>query len=185
MSTLRRQAQAIEAIPMRVASLAIDPLTTLPVVVLQDDIGGAAAFIRVGAGDASAIAAELEDIELTRPTTHRLMGELLEGAGVRVVAVEIDAVVDPVEEGSFFGVIHLELPTGERVRRESRSSDAIALALRAGAEILVAPAVVERAQVDDEAPWLPSAPATLELVGSDDALERCEAPVEWPSKWRM
>jgi uncharacterized protein len=174
---------------MRVASLAIDPLTTLPVVVLQDDVGGAAAFIRVGAGDASAIAAELEDIELTRPTTHRLMGDLLDGAGVRVARVEIDASLDGPGDPSYFGVIHLELPSGERVRKESRSSDAIALALRAGVEIRVASAVVDEAQGDNSAPCpLPRADATpgeveqgFELAGADEAFELCEVP----SKWRM
>lgn len=130
-----------ETIPMRVASLAVDPLTTLPVVILEDDAGVATVCIRVGAGDASAIAAELDRIELVRPMTHQLMGDILAGAGVRVVSV----VIDEVEEGSFFGVLHFELPSGERLTKEARSSDALALALHADAELRVARVVVERA----------------------------------------
>ena len=167
---------------MRIASLAIDPLTTLPIVTLEDEAGVEAAYIRVGASDASAIAAELDDIELVRPTTHRLMGDLLEGAGVRVTWVEIDA----PDEGSFFGVIHLELPSGERARHEARTSDALALALRAGAEIRVTPAVVDRAErpaplVDDDhgaAAALPAGgPPTLTVA--DEALDLVVAPGKW------
>ena len=176
---MRRREFVTDSIPMRVATLAIDPVTTLPIVVLEDQAGIASAYVRVGANDASAIAAELEEIELLRPTTHRLMGKLLERAGARIAAVELRA----NEDGARFGVIHVIASDGRRVREEARSSDAIALALRAKAAIYVAPSVIDRGSLDEELPREISRAALSPR--DDEPLELAAAPAEAFGKWRM
>lgn len=125
---------------MSVESLTVDPLTGLPVVILLDEVGGTAFAITVGTGEASAIAAELDGIEFERPTTHRLACRLLEAADAHLDTVEIRDFVD----GTFYASLHLRLADGRRVCEEARPSDAIALALHTGAQLLVSIDVLKR-----------------------------------------
>jgi bifunctional DNase/RNase len=126
---------------MRVVTLAVDPYTSLPVVILRDPAGRTCLPISVGLSEASAIAAELESIELERPMTHQLMGEMLASLGVAVDHVEVTDLVD----GTFYATVHLRLPDGDTRAQDARPSDAFALALRTGAAIRVAPHVVDKA----------------------------------------
>lgn len=149
---------------MEVSTLTVDPITGLPVVLLtplgwRDGTVGtrpmcsyqAAMPISVGLSEASAIATELDGIELELPTTHQLMSLMLERAGVQIERVEVYDLVD----GAACTRIHLFLPSGERVVNEARPSDALALALHEGTEIRVAVRVIEKIAllVEDE-PWL-------------------------------
>jgi bifunctional DNase/RNase len=92
----------------------------------------------VGLSEASAIAAELDGIELERPMTHQLACSLLQRAGARVARIEITDCVD----GVFHARVHLVCDTAEGIVREevqeARPSDALALALHTGAEVRVA-----------------------------------------------
>ncbi len=128
-------------ISMRVSALAVDPLTGVPVAILTDDRSGTTVPVGIGLGEASAIAAELDDIDLERPMTHQLMSDLLRAAGARVVRVELR---DGGGSATFSASVALELAGGGSVEREARPSDALALALRSGAPIWVAMSVVER-----------------------------------------
>jgi uncharacterized protein len=126
-------------IQMTVSAVCVDPFTALPVVLLRDPCGRATVNVTVGLGEASAIATEVEGIQLERPTTHHLMSSVLTRAGVKVERIEIHDLVDC----RFYARIYLRLPTGEQLVEESRPSDALALALRTGAEIRVAVRVLE------------------------------------------
>jgi len=128
-------------IPMQVSALAVDPLTNVPVVILADPVGGTTLPVGIGLGEAPAIAAELDGIELERPMTHQLTASLLAAAGARVVRVELrDSVRAKVS-----ALIVLERQGGERAERPARPSDAVALALHCQAPIWVAVAVLDRA----------------------------------------
>jgi bifunctional DNase/RNase len=129
-------------ISMRVSALAVDPLTGVPVAILTDDRSGTTVPVGIGLGEASAIAAELDDIDLERPMTHQLMSDLLRAAGARVVRVELRDGGD--SSATFSASVALELAGGGSVEREARPSDALALALRCGAPIWVAMSVVDR-----------------------------------------
>jgi uncharacterized protein len=124
---------------MRISGLAVEPFTGLPVVLLVDPVGGARVPIGIGCNEASAIATELQGIEVERPMTHHLMGALLEAAGARVEAVE----VHDLSAGTFYARVVLCLADGSRVTRDARPSDALALALHAGAPVLVGAAVID------------------------------------------
>ena len=76
-------------IPMQVSALAVDPVTNVPVVILADPVGGTTLPVGIGLGEAPAIAAELDGIELERPMTHQLTAALLDAAGARIVRVEL------------------------------------------------------------------------------------------------
>ena len=129
-------------IQMRVGGLVIDPNTKSPIVVLRGvDDERLYLPIYVGGSEASAIAAALSDIELPRPMTHDLMSNLLGLVGITLQKVTIIDLVD----GTFYAELLLSDDQGHQWSLDSRPSDAIALSLRAGAEICVAQKVVEEA----------------------------------------
>jgi len=128
-------------IKMKVAGLTIDPLTNTPIVILKDLDEKKAIPIWIGLFEASAIATELEKITFSRPMTHDLIFELLKTLGVEVVKVEIH----DLRNNTFFANIHL-LKDNETLVVDSRPSDAIALALRANAQIFVDEKVIEKSR---------------------------------------
>ena len=128
-------------IKMKVAGLTIDPLTNTPIVILKDLDEKKAIPIWIGLFEASAIATELEKITFSRPMTHDLIFELLKTLGVEVIKVEIH----DLRNNTFFANIHL-LKDNETLVVDSRPSDAIALALRASAEIFVDEKVIEKSR---------------------------------------
>ena len=130
-----------DTVRMKVSALSVDPVTGLPAVLLTDERCRSTLSVAVGLGEASSIAAELNEVELERPATHQLMGALLESAGVMVEQV----VIYDFRDHTFHARIHLRLPTGERVAQEGRTSDALALALHKGVEIRVALSVLDKA----------------------------------------
>lgn len=128
-------------IKMKVAGLTIDPLTNTPIVILKDLDEKKAIPIWIGLFEASAIATELEKITFSRPMTHDLIYELLKTLGVEVVKIEIH----DLRNNTFFANIHL-LKDKEAMVVDSRPSDAIALALRANAQIFVDEKVIEKSR---------------------------------------
>ena len=129
------------SVQMEVAGLAVDSVSKAPVVVLKEVDGERAFPIWIGASEASAIATRLEGIELPRPLTHDLLAQTIARLGAKVIEIEVTA----LQGTTFLAVVRL-LRGEERLELDSRPSDAIALALRTGADIYVAEAVIERAR---------------------------------------
>ena len=125
-----------------VAGVTVDPVTKSPIVVLRDPETGDVVPIWIGLLEANAIALALEGTELPRPMTHDLMKSILHVTGTRLRSVEIA----DVRENTYYALLHIEW-NGERVRVDARPSDAIALALRCGARILVSEAVLAQSSV--------------------------------------
>ena len=136
-------------IEVRIASLALDPRTNQPVIVLKpltDEPGeGRLLPIWIGHPEATAILLALEGAEPSRPLTHDLMRNMLETLGTSVERVEITR----VEEGTFFALLVLK-DSDRSVSIDARPSDSIALAIRMGAPLFVAEEVLESASVEDE-----------------------------------
>jgi uncharacterized protein len=84
----------------------------------------------------------LQGQEFPRPLTHDLLRSVIETLGYRLTGISITA----LEDSTFYALLHLEGP-GDELEIDARPSDAIALALRADAPILVAEAVLAEAQV--------------------------------------
>ena len=128
-------------IRMKVTGLTIDPFTNMPIIILKDFDEKMALPIWIGLIEASAIATELEKIELSRPMTHDLMRNILDILQVKVERVEVTDLTD----NTFFAQIHLKRD-GKEFVMDSRPSDAIALALRTKAEIYVDKKVMEKSR---------------------------------------
>ncbi len=133
-------------IEMKIKGLMVDPVTNMPIVILKDESESRVLPIWVGIFEANAIALKVERIETPRPMTHDLLQRLLDTLQVRVEKV----VVNDLRDNTYFALIHLRVQ-GEEVLVDSRPSDALALALRAGAPIYVEEAVLDRAKtIEDE-----------------------------------
>src|SRR5262245_58378841 len=128
-------------IEMTIKGLMVDPVTNMPIVILKDRAGARILPIWVGIFEAKAIALQIENVATPRPMTHDLLRNVITDLDGRVDRV----VVTDVKDNTFFAIIHLTVK-GERVVVDSRPSDAIALALRARAPILVEEAVIDSAK---------------------------------------
>jgi bifunctional DNase/RNase len=130
---------------MNVSALTADPLTRLPVVILSDARGDKTLSVSVGQREAAAIAAELDGIELERPSTHQLTCRLIEAAGAAIARAEI---VD-YSGDAWHARIVITHADGTEVSEPARCSDAIALALHVGAPLLVAIRVLDACTLVD------------------------------------
>jgi uncharacterized protein len=128
-------------IEMKVSGLTMDPITNTPIVILKDLEEKRAIPIWIGIFEASAIATEIEKITFSRPMTHDLLNEILKALKAEVMRVEIH----DLRNNTFFANIQL-LTDGKLIVVDARPSDAIAIALRAGASIFVDNGVIEKSR---------------------------------------
>lgn len=146
---------------VRIASLAVDPRTDQPVIILKplDEEPGTGQLlpIWIGHAEASAILLGLQGEEPPRPMTHDLIVGMLESLETYIERVEITR----VDEGTFYAAI---IVRGEERSRiiDARPSDSIALAIRMGAPIFVADEVLEAAAVEDESVLIDDEEAEVE-----------------------
>lgn len=130
-----------------VESVRVHTLTGQHVVMLQPAESDRFLPIWIGADQAASIASQLAGVRADRPLTHDLMVDILRKIGFEITRV---VVKDLVETGDGQGVFHgsIFIQSGEReVEVDSRASDAIALALRCDAPILVADTVLDRSAI--------------------------------------
>src|SRR5215510_13246152 len=104
-----------EWISMKVTGLTIDPFTNMPIIILKDEDEKTALPIWIGLIEASAIATEIEKIQLARPMTHDLMKNILGELSVRVLRVEVNDLAD----NTFYARIHLH-QDGKEIVMDSR-----------------------------------------------------------------
>ena len=131
-------------IEMTIKGLMVDPITNMPIVILKDKDGERVLPIWVGIFEANAIALQIENVTTPRPMTHDLLRNIIADLDGEVDRV----VVSDLKESTFFAVIQLTVK-GERVVVDARPSDAIALALRTRAPILVEETVIDNAKTVD------------------------------------
>lgn len=129
---------------MNVKGLMVDPITSMPIVILKDSDGEKVLPIWVGVFEANAIALQIENVQTPRPMTHDLLKNVIDDMQARVDQV----VISDVTENTYYAVLHLTTPSGPAVV-DARPSDAIALALRSRAPIMVDPKVLEQARSVD------------------------------------
>jgi bifunctional DNase/RNase len=118
-----------------------------PIVLLKERGGERFLPVWIGAVEATAIAFALQGVATPRPMTHDLMRDLLGSLDVAVERV----VVTELRDGTYYAEIRMR--RGEKeVAVSSRTSDAIALAVRVAAPIFADDAVLEEAgiQIEDE-----------------------------------
>jgi bifunctional DNase/RNase len=154
-------------VEMKIRGLMMDPVTSMPIVILKDVGSNNVLPIWVGIYEANAIALEIEKVSTPRPMTHDLIKTLLLGleAGIRKV------VVNELREDTFFAVIWVER-NGELISVDSRPSDALALALRLDCPIYVDDSVLKSAKtatnVSDKLNTNQELKRYLENLGDED-----------------
>ncbi len=102
-------------------------------------------IVSLGFLEAQAIAFALRGIKADRPLTHDLFGGLATAFGIELQHVLIDRIMD----GTFCARLCYSQDGVER-HVDSRTSDAIAIALRAGAPIYIEDELLSRMCVRDE-----------------------------------
>ena len=131
-------------IEMTIKGLMVDPITNMPIVILRDQDGQKVLPIWVGVFEANAIALQIENIQTPRPMTHDLLRNVIQDLQAAVERV----VVCDLKDNTFYALIHLQTAGGP-VAIDARPSDAIALALRTRAPILVEEPVIDNAKTVD------------------------------------
>ncbi len=101
--------------------------------------------IWIGACEADAITMELQDVKIARPVTHDLLIEIISEMGGTISHVMIKA----LNEDVFYAGIFVD-KNEDMVEVDCRSSDAIAVAVRANCPIFIAPDVMEEAGIYPE-----------------------------------
>jgi bifunctional DNase/RNase len=130
-------------VPVSVGSVGIDRFNT-PVVVLKEQDGKRLLPIWIGAAEASSIAAHLQHQPPPRPNFHDLAKRVIQSVNAELVQV----VVTELRGGTYYATLALRA-NGRVVEIDVRPSDAIAVAVRLDAPILVRESLFEQ---DDEGP---------------------------------
>jgi bifunctional DNase/RNase len=136
------------------------------VVILKDAHEDRYLFIWIGQSEAHSIALGLQGEHSQRPLTHDLLKSIITDMGGRIVQI----VISELRQSVYHAHLTIEI-NGRRINVDSRSSDAIALAVRAKCPIYAAEAVMDEAAVvldDIEKPSSPSKQAKSSSSGSDD-----------------
>lgn len=146
-------------IEVSVDSIRISLVSQHRIVVLREVDSERQLPIWIGPYEADAITIELQDVEVARPVTHDLLKNVIEELGGKVSHVLIKA----LQEGVFYASLFVDI-NGELKDIDSRSSDAIALAVRVKVPIFV------NEEVMDQVGVLPE-PDILEEEGKDGESE--------------
>jgi hypothetical protein len=101
--------------------------------------------IWIGPYEAEAIAIRLKSVDISRPLTHDLLNNVIGEMGGDISHI----LVNDLRDDTFYAVISVTM-NGTTLEIDSRPSDAIALAVRAGVPIFVAETVMERASITPE-----------------------------------
>ena len=119
--------------------------------------------IVIGGAEAQSIAIEMENMRPSRPLTHDLFRNTLSVFGMEVTEV----VIHKMSEGIFYA--QLVVSDGIREERiDSRSSDAVAIAVRFGCPIRCSAQVMEAAGVELDATDQDSPEETLQSVPQEE-----------------
>jgi uncharacterized protein len=130
---------------MVIYGVSFDMVGKQPIVLLKTAEGNKFLPIWIGHPEAAAILMKLQGASTPRPMTHDLVTEILAQLEARVTRIA----VTELRENTFYALITVAL-NGSELEIDSRPSDAIALAVRAGAPIFAADAVIEESAIEFE-----------------------------------
>jgi len=121
--------------------------------------------IIIGGFEAQAIAIELEKVKTPRPLTHDLFYNFADAFGIRIREV----VINKFHEGVFYSV--LVCNDGKReMEIDSRTSDAVALALRFNCPIFTTEAILSAAGILMDEEKVPEVVKEQEAESEEDAV---------------
>ena len=153
-------------IEVLVESIRVNMTNYKRVVMLKEKTAQRYLPIWIGHFEADAIAIPMQNVPVSRPLTHDLLGSVIAALGGKVTQVVINELADE----TFFAKLIVDAD-GRHVEVDSRPSDAIALAIRAKVPIFVEDSVLDQAgmvfenEADaDETPPEPRSAQTAEVV---------------------
>src|SRR5918997_1216975 len=136
----------VRLVEMVVESVRVHMLSSQHVVILKESERDRYLPIWIGPSEANAIAMRLQGLSAERPLTHDLLVSIIAALSSSVSRV----VVTHVTDGTFHARLYLEAADGTESEIDSRTSDAIALAVRTGSTIYVDERVLDEAGVEPE-----------------------------------
>ncbi len=125
-----------------VDSIRISLVSQHRIVVLKEMDSERQLPIWIGPYEADAITIELQDVEMARPVTHDLLKNIITVLGAKVSHV----LIKTLSEGVFYASLFIDI-NGELHEIDSRSSDAIALAVRVKVPVFVNQEVMDEVGV--------------------------------------
>jgi bifunctional DNase/RNase len=132
-------------IEVKIDSIRVSLMSNHRVVILKDLGSERYLPIWIGPYEAEAITIQLQEVEVARPLTHDLLKATITELGGKIVHV----IVNELRSDTFYANIVVER-NGQRMKIDSRPSDAIALAVRAQVPIYVEESVMEHAAITPE-----------------------------------
>ncbi|MFZ8803148.1 MAG: bifunctional nuclease family protein [Candidatus Calescibacterium sp.] len=156
-------------IKMIVATVVVDNITQTPAVVLKEENGERFLPIWIGINEANAIMMELESIKFERPLTHDLIKNIFSTLGIKLKKIE----VSDLKHSTYYATLYIE-HNGKEYEIDSRPSDAIAIALRVGADIYVDEIVFDKTRSSEFLKGIPSQVAKekedvlLDIISEED-----------------
>jgi uncharacterized protein len=136
----------VRLIEMVVESVRVHMLSSQHVVILKESERDRYLPIWIGQSEANAIAMRLQGLSAERPLTHDLLVSVLGAVGSSISRV----VVTHVTDGTFHARVYLETSSGDETEVDSRTSDAIAVAVRTGSPIYADERVLDEAGVEPD-----------------------------------
>lgn len=130
-------------IQVELSKIIIDEKRQDQIIVLKEKKGERQFPIVIGFLEASSIKMKLSDVEPPRPMTHDLLIATIKELGAKLERLIIDKMVN----NTFHAKLELKTRGGKIKMIDSRPSDGIALAVRAGADIFVEEDVLKSAEI--------------------------------------
>ena len=115
-----------------IESIAIDTVSNDMVLLLRVEEDDELLPIWIGNSEAFSIALALANVDLPRPMTHDLTISIIDGLDAEIQRVVITALI----ENTYYALIYLQ-KGNDLIVIDSRTSDAVALAVRTGAPIFL------------------------------------------------
>jgi uncharacterized protein len=131
---------------MTLYGVSFEPIGKQPIVLLKTVDEDRFLPIWIGHAEAAAILMKLQGTDPPRPMTHDLFMEVLSELKGEIVKVT----VTELRENTYFAQLTI-VQDGREVEIDSRTSDAIALAVRCDAQIFAADQVVEESSIEFQA----------------------------------
>ena len=128
---------------MNIYGVSFDLVGKQPIVLLKTADGDKFLPVWIGHPEAASILMKLQDQAPPRPQTHDLLADVIAQLDAEVVRVT----VTELRENTFHASITLRR-NGDEIEVDARTSDAIALALRADAKIFASDDVVEESGIE-------------------------------------
>ena len=140
--TERETVEENTLVEMVIETVGMSEIDHQPVVVLKEKTGERYLPIWIGFTEANAIAVIIEGVDVPRPLTADLLSSILNRLGASVNSI----IINDLKDNTFYANIILKVNWTE-VKIDSRPSDGIAIAVRAGAPIYVKEAVLDKAGI--------------------------------------